>query len=352
MCCSSCGILAHQRCMQERQASNCQKCGANKNEIKSEYELEPSSQKYIDIYSLKKSPLKLDYEDYLRGLSRLPSLLGHFSVLFFNYVMRNHDSSVLVTFLNAVNKTLNIHVQVLGMDKIQPANNATATVSDHGKHRPEKKVVFVSNHVGFCDALILPRFFRSGVIVSKSASSSFFGSIFSYFTPTLVISRGMKQNTVDLMNKFLAEDYKHSSMYVFPQGLFANVHTLTKFRSGAFATRFPVQPIVTRYKQDVSSLSILETLCYPRIDVTVHVLDVMPPPLDTEVESAAVAVSSAIATVTVGNNDQSAGEYLDGKDGDATARARLYAERVRRRMAAHVSPPLLLSNVHSYDTTD
>jgi len=304
----------------------CQKCGADKTAIASEHALEASSQKSIDIRSLKRSNFELGFRDYLRGISRLPALLFHFSILCYNFLVRNYDPSVLVTFLNRVNKTLNIHVKVLGMDKIRPANNATATVSDHGKHPPERKVVFVSNHVGFIDALILPRFIRSGVIASISAASTLFGTIFQRYAPTLVISRGNKLNTVDLMNRFMSEDSRHTSMYVFPQGLFAQIDTLTRFRSGAFATRHPVQPVVTRYRQDVSSLSMLESLCFPRVDVTVHVLDVMP---------------------------REGVEATPAKDtDDAAAKARMYAERVRKHMAAHTSPPLLLSNVQSYDAVD
>jgi hypothetical protein len=226
------------------------------------------------------------------------------------------------------------------MDKIRPANNATSMVCDHGKHRPEKKVIFVSNHVGFIDALILPRFFRSGVIASISASSTLFGSIFSHYAPTLVVERGSNKNTVQLMNRFLSQDARYASMYVFPQGMFAHVNSITRFRSGGFATRYPVQPIVTRYAQDVSSLSLLEMLCYPAVDVTVHVMDVVPREAAEDQDE-----------------DQDRGAENDedpgGRHGEeAAARARLYAERVRRLMASHVSPPLLLSNVDSYDAVD
>jgi hypothetical protein len=100
LCCSSCGVFTHKFCVVKKHKSKCcHSCDAVGTLI-SEHDIDPSSQKYIDLLSLKKSPFRLGVLDYLRGLYRLPSLLCHFSVLYYNYLMHNFDPSVLVTFLN------------------------------------------------------------------------------------------------------------------------------------------------------------------------------------------------------------------------------------------------------------
>lgn len=57
-----------------------------------------------------------------------------------------------------------------------------------------------------------------------------------------------------------------------PQGIFSHIWTLPRFRTGAFATKYNVQPLILLYKQNVSSLSMFNILCYPCVDVTVKIL--------------------------------------------------------------------------------
>ncbi len=100
---------------------------------------------------------------------------------------------------------------------------------------------------------------------------------------TLIIDRGNTKNTVNQMNDFIAN--KKDSLFLFPQGMLGSHTTLTKFRTGAFATNYNVQPVVLKYKQDVSVMTFFQMVCFPRVDVEVIVLDEVPRDVDEKVEN-------------------------------------------------------------------
>lgn len=291
--CSSCGSLRHHRCVVVSGYGRCPRCEDVDAQWLPETDASCSQQKRVDIHSLKKTPFQPTIWDYLRVFSRIPPLMVHFGVFYIHFLLSDYRREVFVNFLEAVNSVLNIHVKVVGFEKLDCT----------------ERVIYVSNHVSYHDALTLPRFVDSGVIASVSASSSFMGNIFKRFAPTLVISRGSGQNTVDLMRQFLM---RHPSLYVFPQGLLGRWDTLTRFRTGAFALGLPVRPVIAKYRQDVSSMSLFHLLCHPRVDLEVCVMD----------------------TMECGEGEEIA----------------VFAERVRLEMAQYVN--FLLSDVTSHDAVD
>lgn len=68
---------------------------------------------------------------------------------------------------------------------------------------------------------------------------------------------------------------KNNEIIIFPQSIFSSVDTISKFKTGAFTTNINVQPVVIKYKQDVSSLSMFYMLLYGRLDVELYILKTM-----------------------------------------------------------------------------
>ena len=99
--------------------------------------------------------------------------------------------------------------------------------------------------------------------------------------PLLLIDRGKTSNTVEKLKEFV--DTKRS-LCLFPEGIMTHQNTLSTFRTGAFMTGHPVQPIILKYKPYIYDTSmnnyITKLFSQEKITVTMTILDIEQPPFD------------------------------------------------------------------------
>ena len=305
--CEECGEISHEKCYQKYNNHNpdClndnlvhHKCH-NSRYVNESFLFKKSKvlkQKYIDIVSLKRTNYKPSLFDYFRGIFfRIPYLSYHASLLYINTFLGYNMNKQFAKFLDAVAYGLNINSTIYGKEKLNNMGN----------------IIYVSNHVSFHDALTVPRYIKTNCMASV-CTKNMLVNVLEKYVKILFVSRGdknKKENIIDQINNFVE---KNKSILICPQGLLGSYDTISKFRTSAFRTKFPVQPIVLKYKQNVSSMSSFNMLFFDRVDVSINVMDLEYP-----------------------LNNETPDEF---------------AERIRIKMANECD--LLLSNVESHDAVD
>lgn len=280
ICTCKCSEIYHVKCFNN--IKTCFNCKCDKLECNEEYENNLSqSQNQINMRSLKRTPLKPSLFNYLTNWIRIPFLLFHFLKFYCNYAFKIRYKTMMNFILNKINYYfstnmtlyleeynredlniflkgicywLNIHVKVHGLEKIDD----------------KQKKVYIGNHISYHEVLTIPRFFVSNPIASLSASQNPLGKIMAKYSNVLVVKRGTSSNTVEQMNEFIE---KYNNVFIFPQGIFSGYRSLTKYRTGGFATDFPVQPILSHYTQNVTNMKMLDIVFFDRVDLDVYILD-------------------------------------------------------------------------------
>lgn len=292
MSCMKCEHLVHSSCFNDNKHDKCFNCGYN--EVVQEDSHMMTRQMVANVKSCKRTHFKPQFIDYIRLLIRLPLLTYYFSVLMFNWFIKNDSDEIYNYFVDGFMYCLNINVKLVGFDKIDQT----------------KKMVYVCNHTGHHDSFLINRFIKSKVLASDAILHTFIGRLMAEFTKPFIIKRGQSSN---ISNMILDHIWKEGSVVIFPQAILTNNKTITKFRTGAFVLNLPVQPILFEYVEDQSSMSIIpDMFCFPEVNVTIRALNL------------------------VTNNDNLPPEH--------------FAEYVRKVMA--FSGGFLLSNVDSHDVKD
>lgn len=117
------------------------------------------------------------------------------------------------------------------------------------------KKVYICNHHFFLDSAILYRIFHTGFVVKKNYSDGFIKEFFKY-NPMVYIDRRIKNS--GSLNEIKKHIDKYSSICIFPEGTILNMKTLGKFRTGAFNTGYPVQPVIMRFSKEIYGLTAVD----------------------------------------------------------------------------------------------
>lgn len=252
-----CGHLVHSQCLKNHMLfQKCQICKSKFNKILTLYEI--SKMKSIkNILSYKQNLIDIisvtithnDEPNYLKLAGNIFPILDTVS----NFAFSEIDNACLDNFLACCN----INIFYTGLDNLVNVNK-----------------VFVCNHHSVLDPIIILRMFKTGFVANASAKKGFL-SKFSKTIPNLYIDRQNKNNkTTDKIKKHVSE---HGSICIFPEGIISNRNTIFKFRTGAFHTGHPVQPIVIRYSNDISSTKISTLLLKAMEGNTINVfIDILP----------------------------------------------------------------------------
>lgn len=217
------------------------------------------SQKCVDILSMS-SVDKLSKINYAEVLANFPCYLEIFSKI--STVKTNKDVKSICESIFSMG---NITIKVNGLSKLK--NN--------------DKKVFISNHLGYMDGLILHYilgcgFLASSGVVNDPLISKAFGIV-----PLLLVQRGKNQNTVEQMKKFVK---KHGSLCIFPEGMFSYPNTMSRFRTGAFKIGEPIYPIVLKLNKFVLDTDpnkyILKVCSNLSEIVEINILDPIYPPFN------------------------------------------------------------------------
>lgn len=185
------------------------------------------TQKCIDILSMS-SVDDMTKKNNLKILSNIPYGIFIASQLYFAS-SQNDAKKICESIFSLAGITLKIK----GFTKIKNNN--------HNK-------VFIANHVGYFDSIILYYILGCGFLASISIKDDVFFKNAVNILPILLIKRGEQQDTVNRMKKFVKQ---HGSICLFPEGMFSYPGTISRFRSGAFKIEEPIYPIVLKYNKCV-----------------------------------------------------------------------------------------------------
>jgi len=199
----------------------------------------------------------------------------------------NYDYNTNINYLGIFGNTISIIDFLLNIPlsngyedgkilckKIFNLNNMKITVYGLNKIKNEKKV-FISNHSSYLDPIILFYILNCGFVASSFVTNNIIGRKLVKIIPTLIINRGKKTNTVDKMKEYIN---KNGSICIFPEGMITHPKTISRFRSGAFNTGFPVYPVVILYDNapadHESMMSYILKICSnKKIDIKIKILD-------------------------------------------------------------------------------
>lgn len=140
-------------------------------------------------------------------------------------------------------------------------------------HDSSYKRILIANHTSFHDALVIGSLFdpinRFGFVGSEIVSSNIFGQAIMSVYPHVIVKPGI--SSFSQISSFFSTYPHESRLIIFPEGMLTHHKSIGKFRSGAFVTGYPVQPIIIKYKQNVFDLIGFDLLLQPQIDVEVIV---------------------------------------------------------------------------------
>lgn len=289
--CYPCEHYYHRECFDNNISCKCfiDSCDNSLISYKSKCDFNLNDQHSINLTSLERTPYIPSYYDIFRAVFYRVPLLSYY---LFRFLIAKKSYFALQKTLTDVSLTLNINVKLKGDEYID-----------------DKKKVYIANHSSFLDALIIPQFIITGAVASISQANNYFGKLMKECSHVYFVERGKINNSVEKIQSHIE---KYGSLLFCPEGLFSHIKTLTQFRTGAFATKFNVQPILLLYEQNVSSLSMFNILCNPKTDLVLKILPEEKRGVDESVYN--------------------------------------FTERIRKNMA--IEGNLLLSNVSSRDIVD
>lgn len=195
------------------------------------------------------------------------------------------------------------------IDRFFSSSNVTILYKDMENYlaTKNKKKIFICNHHSLIDPAIIYRIFNSGFVANASAKNEPIVSSLYKKLPILYTDRRFSCKTTDKINEHVQ---KHGSICIFPEGIVGNSKTLFKFRTGAFNSGHPVQPVVIKYSEDPSALDIktllLKILEGNKVNIYVDILPLETGPFDEnkiELIRTKMAVAGGFMLSRVSNRD-------------------------------------------------
>jgi len=162
-------------------------------------------------------------------------------------------------------RLVNLKIEVHGM-----ANNGNG------------KKVYICNHTNMLDAIVIYYVFRCGFLASYFLAELPGYDYLLEHLPIIMIKRGKDNNTVHKIKKFLDDN---GSICLFPEGVMTYGKILSRFRTGAFHTGYPVQPLTLNYYPEIYDDHYLtfaqKILSQKKILVRIDVLEIEYPPFSS-----------------------------------------------------------------------
>jgi len=196
---------------------------------------------------------------YSNLIPRMPSFMKILTNFLYLKNEKEFDS-----FINDLFDLIKVQIYIKGKEKLN-----------------KQKKVYIANHTSYIDPLIIYYLLRCSFLASPVLQSMWYCKHIPDIFPLLLIERGKDQNTVDKIKEFI--DNKRS-LCLFPEGMITHPKTMITFRSGAFHTGHPVQPIVINYKPgfydgDYNNF-LMKLISQDEIKIYINVLDTYYPPFD------------------------------------------------------------------------
>lgn len=261
-----CEHILHKSCQKSKK--KCDICNESIKYVKSFDQIKRESkhgaiqyQRYIDMIACSNFDHMTEVNNYdIIHISHTTSLLS--STPF----MKGYNEQQ--GFCREILKLLNTKLIIKGSDNIVHS---------------EKKV-YISNHTTFIDPAVINSIFKCGYVVSSLIEKSYFGRLIKDIIPLLIIDRDKKgSSTVDQMTQYMN---KYGSLCLFPEGMVSHPDVIQRFRTGAFYTGYPVQPIVIKYDKHIYDDDITKFMqkivTNSDLTITVHILKTEYPPFNDE----------------------------------------------------------------------
>lgn len=266
-----CGHMLHRDCVNKYvKTDDCPYCHKNIDQLLS----------YTQIKRLKnRYPDSVYYQHYV-DMSSLSNMMDRGETDYVNLMLRLPDIvSCVHDFFDIDNKEDCYKLSA----KIRQVGNISIVMEDEHKLVDTHKVI-ISNHFNYMDWFVVFELFKCGFIVSDYMKTIWAGDKILSNLPMVVINRdGKGHNTVETIKKYLT---KHKSVCIYPEGISSNPKTLIKFRTGAFNTGYPVQPVVVKFDPNFNSdnvtTNLMKTFTQDKVVITVKVLDMEYPPFTPE----------------------------------------------------------------------
>lgn len=287
-----CEHIIHRKCLIDK--TKCPICSTSVTKYYTERDLQKLSstnnkyyQKYVDIVSLK----NLSYLSTIntnKVVKRLPNTIDVITKLF------------TPTNTDRYEQTQNIAAKILTV------LNTKLIVHGHENITDIKKVI-ISTHTSILDNVVNAYLFKCAFLSSIALMKSFFGKLTAKVVPLLLLDRTKKGNTVEKIKEHITNK---ESVCLYPEGVITHPDTIIQFRTGAFHTGHPVQPVVIKYDTVVHhwsiDVSVQKMLSLDDLTIEVFVLPLEYPPFTSEkIESIRQKMAKAgnMALSRVSNKD-------------------------------------------------
>lgn len=197
-----------------------------------------------------------------------------------SFIFQQLSTLSIITMCNFNNKD---YIHMLASSILNICNiNIKIT---NGQYITKVPKIIISNHTNYIDPLILFCIFKCGFLASSIINDIPFSKNLIKHVPIITVNRGDnvgKMNTVDKIKNTIKK--KKTDICIFPEGIITHQNTLARFRSGAFNTDYPVQPVIIKYNptiyDDDYKKFMVKLLSCDKINVEVIVLPLMYPPFD------------------------------------------------------------------------
>lgn len=217
-------------------------------------------QMYIDILSVSNCSHLLS-TSYSKILIRTPFLMECLGRL----ALANNLEEI-ETLVNFFIKTCKIQIKVVGRENIL-----------------DDKKVIIANHNGYFDPVIIYKVFGCGFLASEIVYDFWYIKNAIDSLPLLIIKRGTDKNTVHKMSEYVDQV---NDIAIFPEGVITHPNTVARFRTGAFHTGHPIQPVIASYEPHVYDNSptqfLLKLASQDSITATIKILPPEFPPFSPD----------------------------------------------------------------------
>lgn len=238
--------------------------------------------KYLQYKQIKNMVLwqnQKKYHQIYTDISAIYNLTRFGKINYWNIFTRTPE------IIKLIYRFININNQSEGklfVSKILDLLNIKLVVKNKNKIYPGKKII-ISNHTSQFDPFFIYAYFHCGFLSSIILLEKFGISHILDIIPLILIKRGSKINTVNKIKKFME---KNTSICIFPEGLITHPKTIAKFRTGAFYTGYPVQPVIIKYKPNIFDLNYLSAISkiisQDKLIIKITILDIQQPPFNNQ----------------------------------------------------------------------
>lgn len=221
-------------------------------------------QNYINSSSIIRNIPSFTYFDRINGLYRLIKLFFIIISLLFTIIGNNKNTLFDLINFNQLIKLLNINI-TCSIDSKNKLNDSSV------------KKIIIANHTNYHDLLIIASLLQkseyNNEAIYQNINKMSFTSIITKIIPNILMHNGITHNITE--NIIYDTLLNYDKILVFPEEMFTHHLTLCKFNSNIFKTKYHIQPIIIRYKQNIYDLMGFDILCNPKIDVEIKVLDII-----------------------------------------------------------------------------